>query len=360
MIAYVVPYLDQYGGIQSFARSVGRALSGKEAIRFVDWSFWFPGKIAEKLFNFYPSLAEFCLGSRICRRKRKILMSADLVHFWQPLTAIGFEGSGFLVSCHGKEILPANLGLYQRRLLNRVFQRAGLIQTNSLRVKKLLRQFFPAVPAGKIVVIRPGVHLPVLASKKKDKRLVIGTLARNESRKNLPQILKALEILFRRKVKFLFLLAGGIGVSEKAGKWLKKAPFPYQNWGEISEKRKSIFFSRLDVFVLPVLSLADNIEGFGIVYLEANSYGVPVVASRVDGVVEAVSDGESGVFVDPNEPESIAEGILRLNRQREKFSRQARTWAEKFSLEKKAGEFRNLYRNLMTGTLSGEEVMANG
>lgn len=58
-------------------------------------------------------------------------------------------------------------------------------------------------------------------------------------------------------------------------------------------------------------------DGFGIVYLEAASHGTPVVAGDVGGAVDAVSDGETGLLVDPTDPEAVAGAVTRLLLDRE-------------------------------------------
>jgi phosphatidylinositol alpha-1,6-mannosyltransferase len=55
-------------------------------------------------------------------------------------------------------------------------------------------------------------------------------------------------------------------------------------------------------------------EGFGIVYLEANACGKPVIGGRSGGTEDAVVNGQSGYLVDPESPEAIAEKILGLLR----------------------------------------------
>jgi glycosyltransferase involved in cell wall biosynthesis len=60
-----------------------------------------------------------------------------------------------------------------------------------------------------------------------------------------------------------------------------------------------------DLFILTTSSTPIAYEGFGLVYLEANACGCPVLAARIGGSVEAVHEGVSGIFV--NEP--TADGI---------------------------------------------------
>lgn len=57
---------------------------------------------------------------------------------------------------------------------------------------------------------------------------------------------------------------------------------------------------------------APYFEGYGLVYLEAGSYGLPVVASRSGGIPEAVHDGKTGILVQENDPSAAAEAIVRI------------------------------------------------
>lgn len=78
--------------------------------------------------------------------------------------------------------------------------------------------------------------------------------------------------------------------------------------GHISNKMMLVqFYQRADVFVLPSLS-----EGFGIVLLEAMSFGLPIVATRVGSIPELVRDEENGLLVLPANSESLADALKRL------------------------------------------------
>lgn len=66
-------------------------------------------------------------------------------------------------------------------------------------------------------------------------------------------------------------------------------------------------FAALDIFVMPSLS-----EGLNSSILEAAALGIPVVATNVGGIPEAVIDGETGLLVPPDDSEALAAAILRL------------------------------------------------
>ena len=76
--------------------------------------------------------------------------------------------------------------------------------------------------------------------------------------------------------------------------------------GFIEEPEKGDYFRLADAFVMPGRG-----EGFGFVFLEALACGVPCVGSQLDGSREALRDGKLGELVDPDDPVSVRDGILR-------------------------------------------------
>jgi phosphatidylinositol alpha-1,6-mannosyltransferase len=94
-------------------------------------------------------------------------------------------------------------------------------------------------------------------------------------------------------------------------------------------------YGMCDVFVMP--SRADlgacDVEGFGLVYLEANACGKPVIAGRSGGVADAVVDGETGILVPPDSPEALAESICRVLTHKEYAERLGQQGRERAILE---------------------------
>ena len=64
-----------------------------------------------------------------------------------------------------------------------------------------------------------------------------------------------------------------------------------------------------DIFVMPNIPVPGDMEGFGIVLLEANLAGTAAVASDIEGIRDVVSNGENGCRVSPDKPELFAEKI---------------------------------------------------
>ena len=88
-----------------------------------------------------------------------------------------------------------------------------------------------------------------------------------------------------------------------------------------------------DVFAMPCRTrrLGLDVEGLGIVYLEASAVARPVIAGESGGAPEAVRDGESGRVVDGRDPTVVAARIIDLLRsppERERMGRAGRQWVE--------------------------------
>lgn len=92
--------------------------------------------------------------------------------------------------------------------------------------------------------------------------------------------------------------------------------------GAVSDEERDRLLSRAHVFAMPSrVPTNGGGEGFGIVYLEAGVQGLPVVAGRAGGAVDAVVDGETGLLVDPTDHLQVADAIGRLLSDREAAAR---------------------------------------
>ena len=78
--------------------------------------------------------------------------------------------------------------------------------------------------------------------------------------------------------------------------------------GKVSERSLPGVYALADVFVMPSDFVKGDVESFGLVYLEANAAGTPVIGSRIGGIPSAIKHGETGLLCDPN-PESVADSV---------------------------------------------------
>jgi phosphatidylinositol alpha-1,6-mannosyltransferase len=96
--------------------------------------------------------------------------------------------------------------------------------------------------------------------------------------------------------------------------------------GKLPENELMAAFSIADIFLMPNRALANgDLEGFGMVFLEANAFGKPVIGGNSGGVVEAIEHGVSGILVDSEDPNAVKNsivGLLKDDSMREKLGRQ--------------------------------------
>ena len=109
-------------------------------------------------------------------------------------------------------------------------------------------------------------------------------------------------------------------------------------------------YGAADVFVLP-----SNFEVFGMVLVEAMASGTPVIGSKVGGIVDVISNGETGFTVPPNDPKSLAEAISEIlgnKRKREIMGQNAKTSASKYSSEVIGEKILKLYQKILEKNIS--------
>lgn len=106
-----------------------------------------------------------------------------------------------------------------------------------------------------------------------------------------------------------------------------------------------------DVHVFPVRQVAGDIEGFGMVAMEAAAHGLPTVAFALGGVPDAVHPGRSGYLVNPGDYERFADSVcelLSLDRHAD-IRRSARELAEEFRWERFGERLRSVLSRIAAG-----------
>ncbi len=108
-------------------------------------------------------------------------------------------------------------------------------------------------------------------------------------------------------------------------------------------------YADADLFVLAARASDKDVEGFGIVYLEAAAAGVPALASRAGGATDAVVNGETGIVITESSPRAIADGIEHFVKNRQQItSKKVRDFAEQFRWTTIAGRVRNSVESYVT------------
>ncbi|OGZ28962.1 MAG: hypothetical protein A2427_04635 [Candidatus Nealsonbacteria bacterium RIFOXYC1_FULL_40_7] len=168
------------------------------------------------------------------------------------------------------------------------------------------------IPANNITVIPHGVIIqrPRPFPKKETVKTVIylGALAKD---KGVEDALVAFSLLNRQE-EYQFWVVGkpeSEAYFERLKGMVKKSGLDrkLKFWGFVSQEKKFDLLARAHLMVNPSVH-----EGFGLVNIEANAMGTPVVAYRSQGLIDSVKDGVSGIIVDKNSPEALVEVISKL------------------------------------------------
>lgn len=260
----------------------------------------------------------------------------------------------FSVILHGLDFSSAISSGRKRFLARLILRRAQRIICANSYVADLVRQFDKKLN-DKIAVVNPGIE-PITPLENCDKlkdlreqynlegKFVLFSLGRLVSRKGFDTVIKALSGNELRLPNLVYFIAG-LGPEEQNLRSLAAASTLNNQiffLGNITEEEKWCWLYACDVFILPTRTIGPDFEGFGIVYLEANLVGRPVIAGASGGVKDAVVDNLNGLLVSPEDMTAIRTAIKRLadNSQLRKqlgLNGQIRA-LEKFKWDKQAAE----------------------
>lgn len=141
----------------------------------------------------------------------------------------------------------------------------------------------------------------------KRSEVVVGTVARLHPQKGLDVLVEAARTVVRAQPGIRFIIGGtGPMESELRSKIASARLDPYVKLcGFVHDV--PAFLEKLDIYVL-----SSHYEGLPLAVLEAMAAGLPVIATNVGGVPEAVVDGVTGILVPPGQPTALAHAIVRL------------------------------------------------
>jgi len=174
----------------------------------------------------------------------------------------------------------------------------------------------------RIRLIPPGVTLPAPLPAEPPGRPTVLTVARMAgSYKGHDVMLRALALVRERVPEVEWVVIGDGPLRDELEQSAASLGVAgcVRFLGATSDEQRDRWLRRADVFAMPSRLPGGRLagEGFGIVYLEASAYGMPVVAGNAGGAVDAVSDGETGLLVDASDAAAVAEALTRLLLDRE-------------------------------------------
>jgi len=173
---------------------------------------------------------------------------------------------------------------------------------------------------------------------------LITTIGRLEAPKGHENLLKAIPMVLKAYPKVCFLMVGDGRLKPEL-----------ETLAERLSVKENVFFVGYRTDVRNILAISDLCiipsirEGFSITLLEAMSVGKPIVATDVGGNSEAIIDGESGIIVQPGDPNALANGIITVHKNKilgEEMGIKARKrFEEFFTIQKMIDETEKLYES---------------
>ncbi|MFQ6102748.1 MAG: glycosyltransferase [Candidatus Glassbacteria bacterium] len=226
-------------------------------------------------------------------------------------------------------------------------KRARFVTTISEFNRNLLGEYTDGAGLEKIHVIRVGIDIdkfPFRHPSGKTNGLSVLSVARLDMDKGLDYLIRAVAGL-QGKIEGLSLTLVGDGpargyLEQLTGELGVRSKVHFAGALEHDEVVKE--YRKADAFVLPSFW-----EGIPVVLIEAMASGVPVVATRITGIPELISDGQNGILVRAGESEALASALLTLYENpslRERFSLSSRKKVEEeYSVTKRTEKLYALF-----------------
>ena len=254
---------------------------------------------------------------------------------------------------HSKEINhPIGSSLNVR--MNKAFKKAHYIIANSKYTKELAISM--GLEKEKIHIIHPGTNYPIKINNEHEAKAKdifrsafpkIITIARLDKRKNHQNILMTVKNLIPIYPDIKYICVGD-GDEKKNLEDLRKqlGIEKYVTFlPKTAENLKAALLAESNLFLMPSVIYKKSVEGFGISFIEAGSYGKASIGGKAGGQADAIEESRTGYLCDGNDLSSIYETILKIfqNNQYEILGLQAKEFSKQF----KWGNIVKQYINLI-------------
>lgn len=251
-----------------------------------------------------------------------------------------------ITTFHGSDITEKDKFSYNQKHREVVFDRAEKIFASSQFIaNKLLER---GCPEKKLQLHYIGIDNQFFSPKRgKSEKPTILFVGRLIKQKGCDFLIKAMSVV-SKSIPEAQLLVAGDGVEMNSLKSLANGNQNIQFLGSQNSEQIKNLLDQAWVMCAPSIVLKrGNEEGLGMVFLEAQAMGTPVVSFKTGGVVEAVDDQKTGILVEEGSVEKLAEALVCLlesNQKRQEFSRAGIERVDsKFNLKKQTKTFERFY-----------------
>lgn len=254
----------------------------------------------------------------------------------------------FIVSFRGHDtVVRPEIDPDWKRILREIYEKAAVLHFVSgyLAAQGRAR----GAPEGKCRVIRPAVDVSYFVPnhKRQTSRLNVVSVGRLVWEKALHLGLLVIKKLADSGVDVEYDVVGDGPAKPELMRWARELGIEGRVYwrGMLDQAKLRDMLAKADVYLHPAVS-----EAFGVAILEAMAMELPVVATRVGGIGEAVADGVTGILCEFGDVEGMAEAVRVLWREpglREAMGREGRKRIEaEFTIEREVREWRDLYIRL--------------
>lgn len=230
-----------------------------------------------------------------------------------------------VVFVHGLD-LTYNSAIYQFVFVSFI-RRADHIITNSENSLAIAKA--KGIPGERIRILNPGVEIPSVSEVKLTgskyeeytDKVVLFSLGRLIPRKGLNEFVEnSFDLVLKDFPEAVLLIVGTEpGNNSRHGDSIQKNINQYaseKGWsecihfmGNVDDEDLERLWGVADIFIFPVIPVPGDVEGFGMVAVEAAAHGVPTVAFREGGIADAVEEGKSGILVAQGDYEGFSDAI---------------------------------------------------
>lgn len=216
-----------------------------------------------------------------------------------------------ILICHGMDVAQPRHFFWKRFLTGRVLRSVDYIIANSNFTKNIISQY--GIPENKITVVYPGIDQKPLSSHHRNAPILL-SLGRLTQRKGFDCVIMSLPQIVNEIKDVRYIIAGDGPDKQRLKKLAFALGVQEYVWftGAVDSAMKEKLLASAQVFAMPSRNINGDVEGFGIVFLEAAMHSIPCVGSTHGGVPEAIDDTLSGVLVDPMSIDEISRAIITL------------------------------------------------
>lgn len=229
-------------------------------------------------------------------------------------------GVKYLCYVHGEDVETAATSGEHNLMVKATCKKAELIICNSHNSAEIVKRLGYANDS-KIHVLHPGVDANKFVPQQADipfktemgwkNKKVIITVGRLQQRKGQDVMIEAMPAIIKEHPDALYAIIGRGECKEQLQSLIEKYHLQkhVQLLDEISDEQMIKCYQQCDLFILPNRTIGNDIEGFGMVLVEAQACAKPVIAGDSGGTKETMLLGESGYVIDCTSSALIADKI---------------------------------------------------